>query len=118
MVPQAGSERQSEEETSWLMVTPGLPVIGVDGAPIGRVTHVLGDTQGGIFHGVAFRQQLWTAPRIVQAAQIARITTRGIYLALRQDQVQALPVYQEEPVYQLGRTGLLGRSEGWRKDDQ
>jgi hypothetical protein len=110
-------EHQEEEEISWLLVRPGLAVHAADGASVGRVTHVLGDPNGGIFHGVAFRQQLWTAPRVAQAVHIARITNRALYLKLRPEELEQCPPYQEDPLYRVGRTGLLGQSEGWRRRD-
>jgi len=106
------------DEVSWRVIEPGTPVFASDGTPVGRVTHVLGDSERDIFDGVGFRHHLWTAPRMAAAADIARITARRIFLRLSTAEVERCPAYQEEQVYRIGTTGFFRHREGWRKSDR
>jgi hypothetical protein len=105
------------DEVSWRVIEPGTPVLAADGTTVGRVTHVLGDPDGDIFHGVGFRQHLWSPHRIASAEAIARITERHILLRLTAAEAAQCPPYEEEEVYRIGETGLFRRREGWRRSD-
>jgi hypothetical protein len=71
-----------EFEVSWRFIARGMPVVAADGAALGRVVGTLGDPDHDIFNGVAFRQGLLAPRRTAAAADIARITTRAVYLRL------------------------------------
>jgi hypothetical protein len=103
-----------EYEVSWRLIAPGMPVFGADGTPLGHVTHALGDPGRDIFDGVGFRHHLWTAHRMAPAAQVARITTRAVYLGVSGSAAEAGPAYQEEHVYRIGQTGFFRHHPGWR----
>jgi hypothetical protein len=107
----------NEDEVSWRVIEPGTPVHAEDGTPVGRVTHVLGDPERDIFHGVGFRHHLWTTHRMAPAAAIGRITERRISLRLSAVEVEQCEAYREEQVYRIGTTGLFKHRDGWRKTD-
>lgn len=109
--------RDDDTEVSWKVIEPGTPVHAADGTPVGHVTHVLGDPERDIFHGVGFRHHLWTAHRMASATAIGRITERRISLRLSTAEVERCPAYQEEQVYRIGTTGFFRHREGWRKND-
>lgn len=109
-----GSDDGEEYEVSWRMITQGMPVTAVDGAAVGHVTHALGDPDRDIFDGVGFRHHLWSSPRMATAAQVARVTNRGVHLSLTAAEAEAGPAYQEEHVYHVGQTGFFRHHPGWR----
>jgi hypothetical protein len=113
-----GDGHEDADEVSWRVIEPGTAVVASDGTPVGRVTHVLGDPDRDIFHGVGFRRHLWTEHRMASADAIARITQREIVLRLSAAEAAQCPAYEEEQVYRIGTTGLFGRREGWRKSDR
>jgi hypothetical protein len=113
----AGDRGANADEVSWRVIEPGTAVAAADGTPVGRVTHVLGDPDRDIFHGVGFRQHFWTTPRMAPAEAIARITERQVTLRLSATEAVQCPAYEEEEVYRIGNTGFFRRREGWRRDD-
>ena len=69
----------------------GTPVFGRDGAPLGRVTRLLGDPGRDIFDGVAFRAGLFAPEHAADLRCIARITERGVHVRLTAEEAEAAP---------------------------
>jgi hypothetical protein len=67
---------------------------------------------------VGFRHHLWTANRMASAAMVARITRRAVSLRVSAAEAEQCRAYEEEHVYRIGETGLLGRYEGWRESNR
>jgi hypothetical protein len=105
---------EEEYEVSWRLIEPGMPVVAADGATVGQVTHALGDPDRDIFDGVGFRHHLWSAHRMAAAANVARVTTRAVYLSIPAIAAEAGPAYQEEHIYHVGQTGFFRHHPGWR----
>jgi uncharacterized protein YrrD len=62
------------DPVSWLVVEPGWSVVGRDGAALGTVDEVLGDTEGDIFNGLNVSPGLLRSARYVSAERVNAIT--------------------------------------------
>ncbi len=92
-------DESSDDEISWLAVTPGLPVVAKGGEVIGHVTHILGDSSEDVFDGVGYRAGMHPA-RMLPEEAIEVITRSAIRLKLTAEEAaaQAAP-YGEEAIY-------------------
>jgi len=55
------------DPVSWFVVEKGWKVVGADGADVGTVDEVLGDSGTGIFNGLSVSTGLLSRPRYVPA---------------------------------------------------
>jgi hypothetical protein len=83
------------EPVSWLLIRPGWKVLDADGAEVGEVDEVAGDSSRDIFDGLAFAVSALGQPRYVPADQVAEISEGAVRLSLRRAQVDALGEYRE-----------------------
>lgn len=102
---------QAEEQVSWREIALHAPVIASDGAQVGEVVDVAALDQEDIFHGVVFKSsRIAHRHQLVPAADIARSTTRAVYLST--DSAAAANYGEFEPLH-IERVGLRGIF-GWK----
>ena len=78
------------EPVSWLLIEPGWKVVDVNGADVGRIEEVVGDTSNDIFNGLAVSTGLLAKPRYVPAEQVGEITDGQVQLKLSAEHVERL----------------------------
>jgi uncharacterized protein YrrD len=85
------------DPVSWLVVEPGWRVVAADGAAVGTVRDVVGDTGKDIFNGLSVSPGLLRAAKYVPAESVAAITEGQVELALSEDEFDALDRHEEAP---------------------
>ena len=85
------------DPVSWLVIEPGWHVVASDGADLGKVEEVVGDTGVDIFNGLSVSTGFLARPRYVPAEQVAEITQGRIRLAVTHDQFERLSEFKEPP---------------------
>jgi hypothetical protein len=83
------------DPVSWLMIEPGWKVLASDGAEVGEVDEVAGDSSLDIFDGLAIATSAFGKPRYVPAEQVGEITEGAVHLKLTKEQVDRLGEYLE-----------------------
>jgi Uncharacterized protein conserved in bacteria (DUF2171) len=80
------------QPSSYLALGKGAPVYSRDGAEIGKVEHVLSNTQIDIFDGIVLdTSALPGGHRFVDASQIEEIYQRGVVLRIDAAAAEGLP---------------------------
>jgi uncharacterized protein YrrD len=83
---------------SYLVVDAGMPVFSNDGEELGKVEHVLADTDEDIFDGLVIDVQLGPGGhRFVDAPQVAGIYDRGVVLGIPAADADTLPKPSPNP---------------------
>ena len=85
------------DPVSWFVIEPGWKVLDAEGAEVGAVDEVVGDSSNDIFNGVAISTSLLGKPRYVPAERVAAITEGSVQLALSKAEVESLGEYKEPP---------------------
>jgi hypothetical protein len=85
------------DPVAWTMIESGWNVVASDGADVGHVDEVTGDSTADIFNGLAISSGPLGKPRYVPAEQVARIVEGRVELALTSDEVKRLGTYDEPP---------------------
>jgi hypothetical protein len=85
------------DPVSWFVIEPGWKVVDAEGAEVGAVDEVVGDSSNDIFNGVAISTSLLGKPRYVPAERVAAITEGSVQLALSKAEVESLGEYKEPP---------------------
>jgi hypothetical protein len=76
---------------SYLVLEPGVPVYSSDGQRLGKVEHVLADTEDDIFDGIVIdRSVLPGGHRFVDAPEVDRIYERGVVLTVDREAAERL----------------------------
>jgi hypothetical protein len=83
------------DPVSWLMIEPGWKVVSADGAEIGKVEEVAGDSTHDIWDGLAVAPGILSRPRYVAAEQVAEIVEGTVRLKLTKEQFDHLGEYEE-----------------------
>jgi hypothetical protein len=83
---------------SWFMIEAGWKVVDADGAEIGRVEEVVGDTGADIFNGLSISTGLLKGPRYVPAEIVGPITEDQVQLKVARQQLDSLEKYERPPV--------------------
>jgi hypothetical protein len=86
-----------DDPVAWTMIESGWQVVASDGADVGHVDEVTGDSTIDIFNGLAISSGPLGKPRYVPAEQVARIVEGRVELALTSDEVKRLGTYDEPP---------------------
>jgi hypothetical protein len=80
------------EPVSYLTFEPGADAVSSDGKVIGKVEHVLADTENDIFDGLVIDTQLGPGgKRFVDADQVAELYERAAQLSIAAGHVDRLP---------------------------
>jgi hypothetical protein len=80
------------------MIEPGWDVVSSDGADVGHVDEVTGDSSNDIFNGIAVGSGVFGKPRYVPAEQVARIVEGRVELSLTRTELARLGEFREPPV--------------------
>ncbi|MBD0349044.1 MAG: DUF2171 domain-containing protein [Thermoleophilia bacterium] len=78
------------DPVSWLVIERGWEVVGSDGAALGHVDDVVGDSGKDIFNGLVVTPGLLQENRYVPAERVASITDGRVELDLGADAFKAL----------------------------
>ncbi len=85
------------DPVSWFLIEPGWKVLDADGAEIGSVDEIVGDSSDDIFNGLSVSTSMLGRPRYVPSEQVGSITEGRIQLTITRDQVDKLTEYEEAP---------------------
>ncbi len=85
------------DPVSWLVVEPGWAVVGSDGAEIGKVEEVIGDSGEDIFNGLAVSSSLLGKPKYVPAERVTGIVEGEIRLDLPAKEIEHLGDHEQPP---------------------
>ena len=85
------------DPVSWLLVEHGWKVVAADGAAVGTVQEVIGDTGKDIFNGLSFSPGLLKRPKYVPAEHVAEIAEGEVQLGITEDEFARLGEYDEPP---------------------
>ena len=86
------------DPVSWLMIEPGWRVEAADGAEVGRVLEVTGDSSADIFDGLAIASSMFKQPRYVPSEQVGEIVDGRIRLKLDRAAIEGLTEFEQPPV--------------------
>jgi len=89
------TQKAMADPVSWLMIETGWKVQAADGAEVGEVDEVVGDSGVDIFDGLAIATTLLGKPRYVPSEEVAEITEGVVRLSLTREQVAQLREYLE-----------------------
>ncbi|MBA3365288.1 MAG: DUF2171 domain-containing protein [Actinobacteria bacterium] len=85
------------DPVSWLVIEPGWKVVAADGAEVGRVDELIGDTGKDIFNGLSVSLGLLKGRRYVPSEQVASITEGEVALELGSQDFEQLEEYEGAP---------------------
>jgi|ERR1035437_5422885 hypothetical protein len=107
-------EDKTEEQVSWLDVGPHLPVIASDGQEVGHVLEVAALAAEDIFHGIVFQHHGRGRTYLAPASDVARITTRAVYLTVDAGAAEGYEEFHQLHVSRLGLRGIFRwKHMGW-----
>jgi len=85
----------SDDPVSWFLIEPGWAVVDADGAEVGSVDEVVGDSGDDIFNGLSVATSLLGRPRYVPSEQVGLITDGRVQLRISKEQAERLGEYEE-----------------------
>lgn len=85
------------DPVSWFLIEPGWKVVDANGAEIGSVDEIVGDSSDDIFNGLSVSTSMLGRPRYVPSEQVGSITEGQIQLTITKDQADKLAEYEEAP---------------------
>jgi hypothetical protein len=85
----------TDDPVSWFLIRPGWKVVAADGAEVGEVDEVAGDSSADIFDGLAVATSALGKPRYVPAEQVGRITDGVVHLTIGHAEAARLDEYLE-----------------------
>ena len=85
------------EPVSWLMIEPGWAVRSSDGADVGHIADVAGDSNMDVFHGIAVSTRMLAKPRYVAAEHVGTIVEGRVQLLITGDEFRREDMYDEPP---------------------
>jgi hypothetical protein len=86
------------DPVSWLMIEPGWRVDAADGAEVGRVLEVTGDSGADIFDGLAIASAMFKQPRYVPSEEVGEIVEGRVRLKLDRAAFEGLTEFEQPPV--------------------
>jgi uncharacterized protein DUF2171 len=87
----------SGDPVSWFVIEHGWTVLAADGASVGTVEEVIGDTGKDIFNGLSVSPGLLKRPRYVPAEEVAEISEGELRLSLSREEFDRLGYHEETP---------------------
>jgi hypothetical protein len=87
----------SRDPVSWLVVERGWKVVGSDGAELGSVDELIGDTGKDIFNGLSVSEGLLKGKRYVPSERVAMIRDGSVELDVSAAEAERLDEYGEAP---------------------
>jgi len=107
-----------DQPVSWRTLAYGTPVLSGDGGAVGEVREVLGSDAEDIFHVLRVRLTAQRRDVVVTSANVAAISHDRVQVGMTQEELGALPVYDEAATYHLASVGWLRRHLGWKQDSK
>jgi len=86
-----------EQQLSWLVIEPGWSVVSSDGAEIGHVEKVVGDSDEDIFNGLSISLSFFDEPRYVPSEKVGRIFDDRVELGFTSEEAERLDEFLEPP---------------------
>ena len=86
------------EPVSWLLIEPGWTVCASDGAEVGHVAEVAGDSGMDVFHGIGVSTRMLAKPRYVAAEQVGTIVEGRVQLLMTADEFERQEPFEEPAV--------------------
>jgi hypothetical protein len=109
----------TEQQVSWMAVAAHLPVVASDGAEVGHVLEVAALPSEDIFHGIVFQHRTRGRTYLAPAVDVARITTRAVYLNVDAATAGNYGEFQQLHVSRLGLRGILNwKHMGWKDSSE
>ena len=105
---------EDEPGIAWKAMPYRTTVFAGDGTDIGTAESLLGDEEEDIFHGIAVKTKAGKLVEIA-AADVKKITEKGVATDLDHDRVGALPAYKEEKWFHIGWGGLFRKHPEWER---
>jgi uncharacterized protein YrrD len=87
----------TRDPVSWLVIESGWKVVGSEGARLGTVHEVIGDTGEDIFNGLAVSPGRLKSSKYVPAERVATIVNGRVELDLSAEEFDGLGVHGEQP---------------------
>ena len=110
------SERDLGLPTSYMTAAEGVPVLASDGEEIGRLEHVLADTEADVFDGCVIDDgPLTGGHRFADAPEVDAFYERGVVLKLDSEAAKQLPEPSENPAVMEAGPDDAAESELTRK---
>jgi len=85
------------DPVSWLVIESGWKVVGSDGAELGKIAEVVGDTGNDIFNGLTVSPGLLHGNRYVAAEWVRTIVEGRVELDLDSTAFEGLGEHEERP---------------------
>jgi hypothetical protein len=85
------------DPVSWLVIEPRWKVVAADGAEVGKVEEVVGDTGEDIFNGLAISTGVLGKPKYVPAERVAEIVEGEVHLDLPAPALENLDDHDPQP---------------------
>jgi hypothetical protein len=102
---------ENETPVAWTAIPQSTRVYLADGTDVGVVHEVLGAED--IFHGIVVRSGPMATDKMIPADHVVTITDQRVVVAMSEEELRALPPYQQEDVFRLGIVGLFRKHLGW-----
>jgi sporulation protein YlmC with PRC-barrel domain len=83
------------DPVSWFLIERGWKVVDSEGAEVGAVDEVVGDSEDDIFNGLAISTRLLGKPRYVPAERVGTITEGRVQLTMPKHEIEHLGEYEE-----------------------
>jgi hypothetical protein len=110
---------EDEQQVAWAAVPAHAPVVASDGQEIGHVVDVAALPEEDIFHGIVFQHGVRGHAVLAPAADVARITTRAVYLSVDSAAAGNYEEFHQLTVKRLGLRGILNwRHLGWKDSSE
>ncbi|MDQ3822678.1 MAG: PRC-barrel domain-containing protein [Actinomycetota bacterium] len=87
----------TSDPVSWLVIEHGWDVVGSDGARLGTIHEVVGDTGKDIFNGLAVSPGLLRSSKYVPAERVAGIVAGRVELDVSAAEFERLDDHGDQP---------------------
>ncbi len=85
------------QPVSWFLIEKGWKVEAEDGAEVGKVEEVVGDSSHDIFNGLVLSTGLLHHARYVPAELVAEIQEGCVQLSIGKDELERLDEHRQPP---------------------
>jgi hypothetical protein len=85
------------DPVSWFVIERGWTVVAADGAEVGKIEELVGDTGQDIFNGLTISTSLLGEPKYVPSERVASIVEGRVELDLSQEAIEQLGAHPPQP---------------------
>jgi hypothetical protein len=98
-----------QPQVSWKAIEADAEVFSSEGEAVGKVTHVVGDTDADVFTGLAVSVEVLGPDRFIPSERVRAIWPDRVDVALTKAQIESLPEHEETPtVHWRPNAGIAG----------